>query len=90
MQDKNYNLIGITETWQGTVMWICDWNTNTEEHSLLRNNKREKGEGDYATYLTQMFRMQQETRIENLNDNTREKNIDIVGGSAADPGKSSG
>lgn len=61
-------------------MGICDWNTNTEEHSLFRNNRREKGEGDYATYLTQMFRMQQETCTESLNDNTKEKNIGTVGG----------
>lgn len=63
-------------------MWVCDWNTNTEEHSLFKNNGREKGEGDYATYLT--FGMQQETCIGTLNDNEKEKNRGIDGGSAAD------
>lgn len=57
---------------------------------MFRNNRRKKGEGDYATYLTQQFRIQQETHIESLNDNTEEKNIGIVGGSAADPDRSSG
>lgn len=90
MQDQNYNLIDIRETGQVTVMWICHWNTNAKEHSLFRNNSREKGEGNYATYLTQMIRMQQKTRIESLNDNTKEKNIVSVGGSDADPGTSSG
>lgn len=41
-------------------------------------------------HISLMFRMQQKTCIESLNDNTKEKNIGIVGGSAADPGRSSG
>lgn len=50
-------------------------------------NKRKKGEGDYASCLTEMFRMQQETCIENLSNSKKDKNIGIVGESAADPGR---
>lgn len=48
-------------------------------------NKRKKGKGDYASCLTEMFRMQQETCIEILSSGTKDKNIGIVGESAADP-----
>lgn len=41
-------------------------------------------------YLTQWFRIQHGTHIESLNDNTEEKNIGIVGGSTANPDRSSG
>lgn len=51
------------------------------------NNKRKKGKGDYASYVTEMFRMQQETCIESWSNSTKDKNIGIVGESAAHPGR---
>lgn len=55
--------------------------------SKKRKQKRKKGERYYASCLTEMFRMPQETHIESLSNSTKDRYRGIVGEPAADPGR---